>query len=491
MRGHKAPDHIGEDSERGETWVARVAVVGGGWAGCAAAVAAAKAGAEEVVLFEKTDLLMGTGLVGGIMRNNGRFTATEEMIALGAGDLFLTADSVARHRNIEFPGHRHATLYDVTKIEPAVRRVVQSYGVKVKMVSRVTDVLLEEVPTLGPQTSGFWTLLGRRVPKPKMLKRIKALGYHEKHGADFGEPQWLEADVVIEATGTVGPQSECARYGNGCVMCIIRCPTFGGRVSIAELCGVPELIGGSAEDRLGAFSGACKLVKESLARHIVEQLEATGLAVVPIPNNMITMDKLSKKACQQYATREFAENIVLLDTGHAKLMTSYFPLEELRSVPGFENARYDDPYSGGIGNSVRYLAISPRDNAMKVGGMVNLFCAGEKAGPLVGHTECAVTGGLAGHNAVRWANGLPLLELPSSLAVGDAIAHVNEMITRGGLFKKYTFSGAGYFQRMKELDLYTTDLDEIRNRVEAVGLMGAMARDIRKEPVAAVAAAGR
>ena len=35
----------------------KIVVIGGGWAGCAAALAAKKAGAE-VVLLEKTDLLL-------------------------------------------------------------------------------------------------------------------------------------------------------------------------------------------------------------------------------------------------------------------------------------------------------------------------------------------------------------------------------------------------------------------------------------------------
>ena len=60
----------------------KVVVVGGGWAGVSAAVRAKKQGAK-VVLLEKTDLLLGAGNVGGIFRNNGRFTAAEEMIALG------------------------------------------------------------------------------------------------------------------------------------------------------------------------------------------------------------------------------------------------------------------------------------------------------------------------------------------------------------------------------------------------------------------------
>ncbi len=54
--------------------MSKVVIAGGGWAGCAAAIAARKAGAE-VVLLERADTLLGTGQVGGIMRNNGRYTA--------------------------------------------------------------------------------------------------------------------------------------------------------------------------------------------------------------------------------------------------------------------------------------------------------------------------------------------------------------------------------------------------------------------------------
>ncbi len=79
----------------------KVVVIGGGWAGCAAAISARKAGAD-VSIFEKTDLLLGLGNVGGIMRNNGRFTASEELIALGAGDLINITDENSRHKNIDF-----------------------------------------------------------------------------------------------------------------------------------------------------------------------------------------------------------------------------------------------------------------------------------------------------------------------------------------------------------------------------------------------------
>jgi len=416
----------------------KVVVIGGGWAGTAAALSAKKAGAD-VVLLERTDMLLGTGLVGGIMRNNGRFTATEEMIAMGGGELFQVTDNVARHKNIEFPGHKHASLYDVALVEPAVKKILIDAGVEIYTESRVTDVVAE----------------GNKI-----------LAVVTEDGTKF------EGDVFVECTGTAGPQSNCTKYGNGCAMCVYRCPSYSPRVSIAAKMGVKEMMAKKADGTYGAMSGSCKLFKESLSEEIVNKLNSTGVVVVPVPEHAKEgADILTKKACQQYALKEFVDNVILLDTGHAKLMTPFFPLENLRQIPGFENARYEDPYAGNLGNSIRYLAISPRDNYLKTEGVDNLFCGGEKAGPLVGHTEAICTGTLAGANAVRWAVGKELLRIPTELAVGDAIAYVKEqMKTEEGISKKYTFSGSVYFERMKQLGLYTTDVNAIKDRVEKAGM---------------------
>jgi len=422
-----------------------VVVIGGGWSGCAAALTAVKAGAREVTLLERTDMLLGTGLVGGIMRNNGRYTAAEEARALGCGDLFETADAVARHKNVTFPGHQHATLYDVCLIEPAVRRVLEDYGVKYHLLSRVKDIEMDEDRVVAAVT-------------------------------DQGDKFY--GDVFVETTGSCGPQGNCARYGNGCAMCIIRCPSFGPRVSIAAKAGVPEFFGRKADGSIGAMSGSCKLNKDSLSPEIVRRLNRDGVVLVPVPPELQKGEgALKTKACQQYALPQFNENLILLDTGHAKLMTSFYPLAKLRRIPGFENARYEDPYAGGVGNSVRYLALSPRDNHLKVIGVANLFCGGEKTGPLVGHTEAVVTGSLAGRNAVLYATGRELLELPADLAIGDIISYTNEQIkTEAGLKRKYTFSGADYFVRMKEKNLYTIDHAVIRERVGRLGLAGIFER---------------
>jgi hypothetical protein len=282
----------------------------------------------------------------------------------------------------------------------------------------------------------------------------------------------FEGDAFIDTTGTAGPPGQCTKYGNGCAMCILRCISFGGRVSLTARCGVQEMIGKKG-DQIGAFSGSCKLFKESLSREIVHTLNRQGVVIVPLPVSLRKGAKLSLKACQQYALPEFHDNLILLDTGHAKLMTPFFPLEALRQVPGFENARYEDPYAGGQGNSIRYLGMAPRDDALKVKGMENLFCAGEKAGLLVGHTEAIVTGTLAGYNAVRYMRREKPLILPDGLAVGDAIQYVRTMMeTEEGLGYKFTFSGSVYFERMKQKGLYSIDRKKIQERVDRAGMTG-------------------
>lgn len=412
-------------------------VVGGGWAGCAAAYAARKAGAD-VILLEKTDMLLGTGLVGGIMCNNGRFTALEEVRALGGADFISLIESVFRHRFVDFPGHRHAMLYDVTKIEPMVRNFLTRCEVSIKLQTRMTEVFVNN-------------------------------GYI--NGIVTANDEILRGDVFVDTTGSAGPVKNCTRFGSGCAMCILRCPSFGPRVSLTAKAGLPEIKAGDSFTHFEAMSGSCKLDKNSLDANLVQQLERNGVLVIPLPPAMYKDELLDSKACQQYALTEYARNLVILDTGHAKLMTPFFPLEKLRTLDGFVNARYADPYSGGRGNSVRFMAMCHCNDALQVEGVKNLFCAGEKTGPLVGHTEAIATGFIAGYNAVRLLAGLDPLVLPDDLATGDIIAYMHREIKKpAGLSKKYTFSGSVYFERMQKKGLYSTSASELYERVRRAGL---------------------
>ncbi|SHJ48231.1 FAD-dependent oxidoreductase [Paramaledivibacter caminithermalis] len=416
----------------------KVVVIGGGWAGCAAAITARKAGAN-VLIIERTDLLLGLGNVGGIMRNNGRYTAAEEAILMGAGELFNICDKLSRHVDIDFPGHKHASLYDVTKIEPMVRKKLLEMGIEIMFRTRAVDVDIVD-------------------------NTVKGIILHNE--------EIIRGDVFIETTGSTGPMGNCLKYGNGCAMCILRCPTFGPRISISMKAGIEDIFAKRKDGLYGAFSGSCKLNKDSLGDEVVKKLNKNGVVVLPVPKEDINEDKLDKKVCQQYALKEYAQNVVLLDTGHAKLMAPYYPLENLRKIKGLENARYEDPYSGGIGNSIRYLSIAPRNNGMKVKGIDNLLCAGEKSGFFVGHTEAIVTGSLAGHNSVRLSKGMKALELPISIAIGDIIAFANEQLnTAEGLKNRYTFAGSIYFERMKKLNLYSLDKDYLRKKIKRLDLL--------------------
>ena len=413
----------------------KIIVIGGG---CSAALRARKAGAD-VTLLEKTDMLLGLGNVGGIMRNNGRFTAAEENIALGNGELFEITDKLALHKNVDFPGHKHASFYDVAMIEPEVRRFLESLGIKIKTMTRVVDVM-----TCGKSLEGV----------------VDAAG------------NIYMGDAFVETTGSTGPMGNCMRYGNGCSMCILRCPSFGPRVSVTQRCGLDDVFAYKEDGTVGAFSGSCKLEKRTLSKKLQKRLSKDGYAVVPLPDELVNREKMNRKVCRQYALDAYAENVILIDTGHAKLMTPFFNLEDLRKVEGFENVRFADPYAGGKGNSVRYMSVGIRDEYMRARGMDNLFLGGEKSGFFVGHTEALTTGALAGFNAVKFARGEELLRLPEDLATGDILAYAQEvLLQKDGMDRRFTFAGGEYFERMKKKGLYSTDSKTITKKVESLGLL--------------------
>lgn len=415
----------------------KVIIIGGGWAGCAASITAKKAGAE-VHIYEKTDMLLGLGNVGGIMRNNGRFTASEELIAMGAGDLINLTDENATHANIDFPNHKHATFYNVNTMESLVREYLENKDINIHTTKRVVDI-------------------------EKFNNKITGIYLHD---GDF-----INGDVFIETTGSTGPMGNCLKYGNGCCMCVLRCPAFGPRVSITKKAGLEDIMCQRENGKFGAFSGSCKLAKESLSEEIRNELNDKGVVSLKIPEEDINMDKLNHKVCQQYALREFAENIILLDTGHAKLMTPYYDLEKLRNVKGLERARFVDPYAGSKGNSIRYLSSAKRDNSMKVLDIANLFCAGEKSGFFIGHTEAISTGSLAGHNAVRFLFNMSPIILPEETAIGNLISYANYKLNVEKDYKtRYTFAGSVFFERMKELGVYSIDKSKIREKIKSFGL---------------------
>ena len=186
----------------------KIVIIGGGWAGCAAAIRARKQG-HEVQLLEKTDLLLGLGNVGGIMRNNGRYTAAEENIALGADELFEITDRLSTHRNIDFPGHRHASFYDVALVEPEVRRLLTKLGVELHMMTRVVDVELANtaagapsacVETAGAPSACVETAGAERKTRTQRETKSASADQQDAELAAAAVPQEAKATLAVECS---------------------------------------------------------------------------------------------------------------------------------------------------------------------------------------------------------------------------------------------------------------------------------------------------
>lgn len=406
-----------------------IAVIGAGYGGICAALQAACMGAR-VRLIERADTLLGTGQVGGIFHNNARCTLEWECRHMGITEIWDFLERFRLHSGLDLPDNRHAVLVDAGAAAREIPRFLEKKGIEIYRRSRIT----------------------RADKEGETIRRVA-----DESGREF------EADAFVDATGTAGPMSYCIREGGGCAMCVMRCPTFGGRVSPAVLAGA------SQQSTPYKMSGSCKLSPESLSTAVRRKLQKHGMVRLPLPQGL-AQETLQNKACCQYASPVFAQNAVLLDTGFVKLMAPFIPIETLRQVAGLEQAEYVDPYAAGSNNSVRLCTRIEREDTLRVFPMHNLFCAGERAGLLVGHTEAILSGSLAGYNAVRSVQGKPLLKLPTSLVCGA-------LLEQEECHRKVTTAAGGYFfAYLQDTGRYLTDEQAIALRVEKEGLSGIFAQ---------------
>src|SRR3989304_3789428 len=123
--------------------MSRVVVVGGGMAGCGAALAAAKTGAQ-VTLLERTDMLIGVAVRAGETNGNGWFVAHHELRFMGAGELSDAIQSIKLHDGVQFPdSSRQVFLFNTGLAELLVKKSVQKAGGEVLPDSRAVDVKKE------------------------------------------------------------------------------------------------------------------------------------------------------------------------------------------------------------------------------------------------------------------------------------------------------------------------------------------------------------
>jgi hypothetical protein len=377
------------------------------------------------------------------------------MKAMGGGDVFEALRSVMIHPQVDIPSTENGYAYDVTLSEFAVRKLLEKYGVDLRMESRVDRVIQREK------------------------------GVIEAVAASGGQTE--VADSFVDASGTFGTIEQCSTYGPGCVMCILRCPTYGDRYSIATAAGAPELVRRRVIDGVeyvgGTIASVC-MYKNTLSPEIREALEKKGYVHIPLPREYIDYRKLATKASTAFDSKLLAENVILVDIGVvAKAFhLTYFPQERLRRIPGLENVVIEhtqNPVGHGRASFVRYLSMTTRDNSLRVSGFKNLFCAGEKSGPLHGVCDVIVTGCVAGYEAAREAFGLEPIEIPTDSIVGDFLSFISERTTTPrGLEKSYSLGGGEYFKRMQKLGLYSRDPAEVRSRIERLGLTDIFAKPL-------------
>lgn len=425
----------------------RIIVVGGGLAGCAAASAAAKAGAS-VTLLERTEVLGGCGLWSGALDKK-CLPVREELRFMSGDDIFAVLETCTLHDNVKFPWPKPSgavkRLFDVTRVDGALLKHLKKVGVEVRLPSRAKDVKMDG----------------------KCIRSVI-----------LDDETCLEGDAFVDATGGAGGFENCQKYGNGCAMCFMRCPAFGDRVSIVQKAGVKELAGKKGDGSIGPMSAACTLLKETMAPELRKELETTGRAFIALPQELIHYKRTESITASVNIDAGFAENVVLADIGaYAKrIAAGYAPLHELRRVPGLENVRYIDPYAGTIGNAIRFMAVSPRDNALQVPGIENLFVASEKLG-VSGIPTAIMTGVLAGHNSLRMAVGMTPLVVSRNTIFGDFFAYVNERWDKEeGLRKRFNTFHGPYLKRTEELGLYTEDKTILRSRIEENDLVNVFAK---------------
>ncbi|MBI2874843.1 MAG: FAD-dependent oxidoreductase [Firmicutes bacterium] len=426
--------------------MAKVVVVGGGWAGCGAAAAAAKLGMETVLL-EKIDHLLGAGFMAGLTSTNAKYTAINEVKAMGAPEIFEADEAAILYRNPRVPSTENGYLYDIFKCERNVFNLLERMGVRVLLETRVVDVVVR----------------GNR------LEAVKT-----------SQGEMIAGDSFVDATGSAGPEAACHKYGWGCVMCVFKCPAYGGRVSITEKAGVKEGMARRRDGGYGAVSNAIAFIRESIDRDFLARYATEdGCVLIPAPKEIGDPDLFRKIRTQQfYDSDDFNDRIVSVDNGTIKFMSRpWVNLPVLRRMEGFESVALYDPAAGGRGNAVRFLATAPWEPTLQVTERPNLFCCGEKLG-MVGTTDATITGILAGHNAARATLGLPLLRMPRTTLIGESLAYVREKLQNPeGWYDKYSFLGTGGLgKRLKECGLYTTDLAVVKSRIAENNLSGVLGR---------------
>ena len=431
----------------------KIVVVGGGAAGFSAATVAKKVGADEVVVIERTDMLGGLGLVAGLgLAGSGAYATLAEEKALGGASLFFDVFyPIATHRELAMPGFDRAMLYNTTRLDARMQKVLKEQGIEVMLCCRVTDI----------------RMVGNSIDAVMLADGTEVAG-----------------DVFIDATGSATGIEGCTEFGYGCVGCILRCPTFGNPQGIVDN-EVKTLAEINSHGKPGVLGTSLLVPIASLSQQHQDEIKEKGYVLVSVPPGIEPDIDRAKRAATYSGTGRgimaqdvLTRNLLLLDVGgHVKVTAQGSPrfASSLRSVPGLEESSIAQPVAGARGHLVFGLTMAPRKNSLEVEGLDNVLCAGIKAGHALFLVDVACTGDLAGYNAVRKGRGKDCLELPRTLGIGAFLEHVRALMATEEGLRTPTQSGP---RTWKPLGVYQETEEEIVKEVERVGLEGIYSRQI-------------
>ena len=242
----------------------KIVIIGGGAAGFSAAMVAKKAGAGEVLIIERTDMLGGIALVAGIgLFGSGALVGLTEERAFGGASLYDDVFyPIATHKNRDVPGLGRAMLYNVNKLDATMQSVLKESGIEVMLARKVSDV----------------SMTG---------KTVKAVILED--GAV------VKGDVFIDATGSSTGISGCTRFGYGCVGCILRCPTFGNPQGLADK-KVKTITAKNALGKAGQLGTSVLIPIASLSKDYQKQLKAQGWVSIAVPPDAVPNQERALKA---------------------------------------------------------------------------------------------------------------------------------------------------------------------------------------------------
>ncbi|MBI2303573.1 MAG: FAD-dependent oxidoreductase [Chloroflexi bacterium] len=437
--------------------MARVVVIGAGVAGLGAALTAAQTGVETILL-ERNDFLSGLCIWSGL---HGGGPVLEEMRLVSSGSirwhdslkryaLFWEHDLPSAQDNL---GDREESFaYDVMKADQASWEALEGTGVKAMLRSQVVDV-------------------------EKEGNRLKAVV--------LANGTRVEADAFVDATGRAGLMKEwCETLGQGCGMCVLKCPLFGECISPAVKAGAADIYPEGHHQSGGPrFFQAVMVLPESVEPWLRdEMLAAKGVYWYRVPEEWLGKD-VTSQWCSPHRPlplpNGFVEEHFLINYTPWLKVHLNVPLHILRQLPGFRDAFPVTPLSPD-GQTTFLKRITPNDNGLRVEGLANLFAAGERARTVSSMTPAMALGDLAGYNAARCAVGLEPIVLPDDTILGLFI-NVVKLNPGGGYNAFIPYKPDPNIRRpehpaYRQRGLVTGDMSRdialARERIERLGLVG-------------------